>query len=256
MGRGKIHISRIENRTTRQVTFAKRRAGLLKKTHELSVLCDVQIGLVIFSSTGKMFQYCSDSTSMEEIIRRYQYASGTHIPQHSDVEVLNAEMIKIRKETHELELSLQRYTGEDLSCVRFEDLEDLENRLEESVNRVRARKFEILQQEVQNLRLSTKQKEDQNDELCHLIKEHQAAVFAHQHHYQQQMEMLPKSEEHRNLMEQFPFCGEEQPLLQLATTSMQPQFATYHTSTSYLQPNQPHLHDFSLNTPIYGITQS
>ena len=62
MGRGKIHISRIENRTTRQVTFAKRRAGLLKKTHELSVLCDVQIGLVIFSSTGKMFQYCSDST--------------------------------------------------------------------------------------------------------------------------------------------------------------------------------------------------
>ncbi|CAB4276761.1 unnamed protein product [Prunus armeniaca] len=62
MGRGKITISRIENRTTRQVTFAKRRAGLIKKTHELSVLCDAQIGLVIFSSTGKMFQYCSESS--------------------------------------------------------------------------------------------------------------------------------------------------------------------------------------------------
>ncbi|PRQ30048.1 putative transcription factor MADS-MIKC family [Rosa chinensis] len=252
MGRGKIHISRIENRTTRQVTFAKRRAGLLKKTHELSVLCDVQIGLVIFSSTGKMFQYCSDSTSMEEIIRRYQYASGTRIPQHSDTDFLNAEIRKIRKETQDLHLSLQRYTGEDLSCVRFEDLEELENRLEESVNRVRARKFEILQQEVHNLRLSTKQREEQNDELCHLIKEHQAAVFAHQHHYQQQMEMEPKSEEHRQLMEQFPFCGEEQPLLQLATTSMQPQFA-YQASTSSLPPNPPQLHDFSLNTPIYGI---
>ncbi|KAM2271436.1 hypothetical protein EV1_038229 [Malus domestica] len=32
-------------------------AGLIKKTHELSVLCDAQIGLVIFSSTGKMFRH-------------------------------------------------------------------------------------------------------------------------------------------------------------------------------------------------------
>ena len=60
MGRGKIPIKRIENQTTRQVTFSKRRAGLLKKTHELSVLCDAQIGLIIFSSTGKMCQYCSE----------------------------------------------------------------------------------------------------------------------------------------------------------------------------------------------------
>jgi hypothetical protein len=60
MGRGKIAIRRIENQTTRQVTFSKRRAGLLKKTHELSVLCDAQIGLIIFSSTGKLCQYCTE----------------------------------------------------------------------------------------------------------------------------------------------------------------------------------------------------
>lgn len=60
MGRGKIAIKRIENPTTRQVTFSKRRAGLLKKTHELSVLCDAQIGLIIFSSTGKLCQYCTE----------------------------------------------------------------------------------------------------------------------------------------------------------------------------------------------------
>jgi hypothetical protein len=59
MGRGKIQIKRIENQTTRQVTFSKRRAGLLKKTHELSVLCDAQVGLIVFSSTGKMCQYCT-----------------------------------------------------------------------------------------------------------------------------------------------------------------------------------------------------
>lgn len=62
MGRGKIAIAKIESRTNRQVTFSKRRVGLLKKAHELSVLCDAQIGLIIFSCTGKLFEYCSEST--------------------------------------------------------------------------------------------------------------------------------------------------------------------------------------------------
>lgn len=59
MGRGRIELKRIENNTSRQVTFSKRRAGLLKKTHELSVLCDAQIGLIIFSTKGKLFEYSS-----------------------------------------------------------------------------------------------------------------------------------------------------------------------------------------------------
>jgi hypothetical protein len=62
MGRGKIEIKKIQNKTTRQLTFSKRRTGLLKKTRELSVLCEAQNGLIIFSSTGKLSQYCSDST--------------------------------------------------------------------------------------------------------------------------------------------------------------------------------------------------
>lgn len=55
-------------------------------------------------------------------------------------EYMNAELRKMRRETQHLELSLQRYTGEDLRCVRFDDLVELEHQLEESVNRVRARK--------------------------------------------------------------------------------------------------------------------
>ncbi|KAK7858767.1 mads-box protein defh21 [Quercus suber] len=62
MGRRRVSISRIENRTTRQVTFAKRRVGLFKKTHELSVLCDAQIGIMVFSSSGKLYEYCSDTS--------------------------------------------------------------------------------------------------------------------------------------------------------------------------------------------------
>ncbi|TXG55895.1 hypothetical protein EZV62_017208 [Acer yangbiense] len=42
MGRGKIEIKRIENANSRQVTFSKRRAGLLKKAQELAILCDAE----------------------------------------------------------------------------------------------------------------------------------------------------------------------------------------------------------------------
>jgi len=63
MGRGRIEIKKIENTTSRQVTFSKRRGGLLKKAHELAVLCDAEVALVIFSSTGKLFEYASSGRS-------------------------------------------------------------------------------------------------------------------------------------------------------------------------------------------------
>lgn len=61
MGRGKVELKRIENKINRQVTFAKRRNGLLKKAYELSILCDAEIALIIFSSRGKLYEFCSNS---------------------------------------------------------------------------------------------------------------------------------------------------------------------------------------------------
>ncbi|THG14867.1 hypothetical protein TEA_016904 [Camellia sinensis var. sinensis] len=61
MGRGKIVIRRIDNTTSRQVTFSKRRSGLLKKAKELAILCDAEVGLIIFSSTGKLYEFTSTS---------------------------------------------------------------------------------------------------------------------------------------------------------------------------------------------------
>jgi len=59
-GRGKIEIKRIENTTNRQVTFCKRRNGLLKKAYELSVLCDAEVALVVFSSRGRLYEYANN----------------------------------------------------------------------------------------------------------------------------------------------------------------------------------------------------
>ncbi|KAK3425713.1 hypothetical protein EUGRSUZ_F02161 [Eucalyptus grandis] len=69
MGRGKIVIRRIDNTTSRQVTFSKRRNGLLKKARELAILCDAEVGVVIFSSTGKLYDFAS--SSMSKVIERY-----------------------------------------------------------------------------------------------------------------------------------------------------------------------------------------
>lgn len=59
MAREKIKIKRIDNASARQVTLLKRRRGLFKKAEELSVLCDADVALIIFSSTGKLFEYSS-----------------------------------------------------------------------------------------------------------------------------------------------------------------------------------------------------
>ncbi|KAG5548369.1 hypothetical protein RHGRI_013911 [Rhododendron griersonianum] len=69
MGRGKIVIKRIDDTTSRQVTFSKRRNGLLKKAKELSILCDAEVGVIVFSSTGRLYEFAS--TSMRSIVERY-----------------------------------------------------------------------------------------------------------------------------------------------------------------------------------------
>jgi hypothetical protein len=57
MGRVKLQIKRIENVTNRQVTFSKRRNGLIKKAYELSVLCDIDIALIMFSPSEKLSHF-------------------------------------------------------------------------------------------------------------------------------------------------------------------------------------------------------
>ena len=61
MGRGKVEMRRIENKISRQVTFAKRRNGLLKKAYELSLLCDAEVALIVFSGRGRLFEFTSSS---------------------------------------------------------------------------------------------------------------------------------------------------------------------------------------------------
>ncbi|KAK2978567.1 hypothetical protein RJ640_006686 [Escallonia rubra] len=63
MGRAKLEIKKIENTTSRQVTFSKRRNGLIKKAYELSTLCDIDIALIMFSPSGRLSHFSGRSKS-------------------------------------------------------------------------------------------------------------------------------------------------------------------------------------------------
>uniref|UniRef100_A0A8C7XMV2 Myocyte enhancer factor 2cb n=1 Tax=Oryzias sinensis TaxID=183150 RepID=A0A8C7XMV2_9TELE len=105
MGRKKIQITRIMDERNRQVTFTKRKFGLMKKAYELSVLCDCEIALIIFNSTNKLFQYAS--TDMDKVLLKYTEYNEPHESRtNSDiVEALNKKENK-GGESPELESTL------------------------------------------------------------------------------------------------------------------------------------------------------
>lgn len=52
-------------------TFLKRKGGLFKKAHELSVLCSVEVAVIIFGHNKKLYEYSSGD--INETIDRFHY---------------------------------------------------------------------------------------------------------------------------------------------------------------------------------------
>ncbi|TYI33988.1 hypothetical protein ES332_A04G171800v1 [Gossypium tomentosum] len=75
-GRQKIPIKKLENESSRQVTFSKRRTGLFKKAIELCILCDCNIGIIVFSPKGKPF--CFGHPDIDTILERYLSKNPNH----------------------------------------------------------------------------------------------------------------------------------------------------------------------------------
>ncbi|XBH88742.1 hypothetical protein VPH35_080782 [Triticum aestivum] len=180
MARGKIVIRRIEKMSSRQVTFSKRRHGLMKKAHELAILCDVQVGVIVFSSTGHLYEYASSTTTttmgMPSIIHKYQSAQENHqlLNPVSQIMFWEGEVRKLQQEMQILQDHHRKLMGERLSNLGVNDLCLLENQLEKSLRCIREKKNFQLSEETkliheQNLELKNK---NQWLQLCPLILKH------------------------------------------------------------------------------------
>ncbi|XP_052167652.1 MADS-box transcription factor 8 [Oryza glaberrima] len=143
MGRGRVELKRIENKINRQVTFAKRRNGLLKKAYELSVLCDAEVALIIFSNRGKLYEFCSGQ-SMTRTLERYQkcsYGGPDTAIQNKENELVQSsrnEYLKLKARVENLQRTQRNLLGEDLGTLGIKELEQLEKQLDSSLRHIRS----------------------------------------------------------------------------------------------------------------------
>nr|AOC50675.1 SEPALLATA [Bocconia frutescens] len=165
MGRGKVELKRIENKINRQVTFAKRRNGLLKKAYELSVLCDAEVALIIFSSRGKLFEFCS-SSSILKTLERYQRctsSSSQSSMQAKDVQdETYQDYLKLKSRVEILQQNHRNLLGQDLEQLSVQELDQLENQLEVSLKQVRSTKTQIMLDHLSDLQAKEQMLQEAN----------------------------------------------------------------------------------------------
>ncbi|CAI9101651.1 OLC1v1039022C2 [Oldenlandia corymbosa var. corymbosa] len=162
MGRGRVEMRRIENKINRQVTFSKRRNGLLKKAYELSVLCDAEVALIIFSSRGKLYEF--GSSGITKTIERYE--RSTYNPEENNVErSWYHEVSKLRAKYESLQRTQRQLLGEDLGPLSLKELQNLEKQLEGALTQTRERKNHILMEQMEELREKERQLGDMNKQL-------------------------------------------------------------------------------------------
>nr|AGH39934.1 MADS domain protein [Actaea vaginata] len=181
MGRGKIEIKRIENPTNRQVTYSKRRGGIMKKAKELHVLCDAEVSLIMFSNTGKMTDFISPNTTMKKMYDKYQQASGLDLWQ-SHYDRMQDNLNKLMEINRKLRREIGKRLGEDLEDLSFAELRGLEQHLVSSCKIVRDRKFGLLGTQTETCRKKIKNLEEVHNNLLHEYEERLEEAYALANH--------------------------------------------------------------------------
>ncbi|XP_019438551.1 PREDICTED: agamous-like MADS-box protein AGL104 isoform X1 [Lupinus angustifolius] len=146
MGRVKLEIKRIENTTNRQVTFSKRRNGLIKKAYELSILCDIDIALIMFSPSGRLNHF-SGRRRIEDVFTRFinlpdqERDNAVNFPEpHYDSRgIQNKEYLlrTLQQLRSENDIALQLVNPGDINC-EIEELQQEVNRLHQQLQMTEA----------------------------------------------------------------------------------------------------------------------
>lgn len=227
LGRGKIEIKRIENTTNRQVTFCKRRNGLLKKAYELSVLCDAEVALIVFSTRGRLYEYANNS--VRSTIERYKKAcsdvSNTGSVSEANTQFYQQESTKLRRQIKDIQDSNRNILGEALSALTFKEVKNLETKLEKAISKIRTKKNEMLFAEIEQMQKREIELQNANMYLRSKIAENERA--------QEQMNLMPSSHGHDH--DQYQSVG--------ANSQQQSYDARNFLPVNFLEPN----HHYSRN---------
>ncbi|KAG4395045.1 hypothetical protein AAZX31_20G141700 [Glycine max] len=153
MARGKVQLKKIEDTTSRQVAFSKRRSGLLKKAYELSVLCDAEVAVIVFSQNGRLYEF--SSSDMTKILERYrEYTKDVPGSKFGDdyIQQLKLDSVSMTKKIELLEHSKRKLLGQSVSSCSFDELKGIEEQLRTSLQRVRQRKTQLYTEQIDRLR--------------------------------------------------------------------------------------------------------
>uniref|UniRef100_A0ACD5ZCH3 Uncharacterized protein n=1 Tax=Avena sativa TaxID=4498 RepID=A0ACD5ZCH3_AVESA len=165
MGRGKVQLRRIENNVSRQVTFSKRRSGLLKKAHEIAVLCDADVAVIVFSAKGRLYEY-STHTSMDRILERYERFSlseGNSVEEFTELEgSMNYDHIKLSSRIEALQKSQRNLMGEQLDSLTAREVQQLEQQIGNALRNIRLRKNHLLTNSIVELQNKERSLMEQN----------------------------------------------------------------------------------------------
>uniref|UniRef100_A0ACD5UP32 Uncharacterized protein n=1 Tax=Avena sativa TaxID=4498 RepID=A0ACD5UP32_AVESA len=201
MGRGKVQLKRIENKINRQVTFSKRRNGLLKKAHEISVLCDAEVAVIVFSPKGKLYEYATDS-SMDKILERYErysYAEKALISAESESEGNWChEYRKLKAKIETIQKCHKHLMGEDLDSLNLKELQQLEQQLESSLKHIRSRKSHLMMESISELQKKERSLQEENKALQKELVERQKAARQQQQQQVQWDHQTQTQQAHQN----------------------------------------------------------
>nr|UBT84130.1 MADS-affecting flowering-related transcription factor [Arabis nordmanniana] len=161
MGRRKIEIKRIEKKSSRQVTFSKRRNGLIEKARQLSILCESSVAVLVISTSGKLYD-SSSGDNMTKIINRYEI-------QHADeLKALDLDE-KIRNylpNKELLELVQSNLEEPNVGNVSVDSLTSVEEQLETALSVTKARKEELMMEHMKTLQEKVKLLAEENQVLA------------------------------------------------------------------------------------------
>ncbi|KAL8158663.1 hypothetical protein V2J09_000200 [Rumex salicifolius] len=147
MVRGKIEIKKIDNLASRQVTFTKRRKGLFKKAEDLSVLCDAQVGVIVISSTSKVYDFASTGSNMKALLDEYRKMEdeGKVLDSSSEAKLWKLEADSLRLKLEDLSKQHRLLKGEEgIADLNIQQIDNLEKQMEARIAAVRARKAALM----------------------------------------------------------------------------------------------------------------